>query len=85
MLAVGAPGPQAHRREGQGELQGWSSLRQGLPGRVCTEGPGIMDHWWPGPVAMVTQCENKLYTHIYTSLSVLIHARKHAKLNASFL
>ena len=34
---------------------------------------------------MVTQCENKLYTHIYTSLSVLIHARKHAKLNASCL
>ena len=29
---------------------------------------------------MVTQCENKLYTHIYTSLSVLIHARKTCKI-----
>lgn len=47
-------------------------------------GPGVLTHQWPGPVAMVTQCENKLYTHIYTSLSVLIHASKHAKSNASF-
>lgn len=52
---------------------------------VWREGPGMLNHQWPGPVAMVTQCENKLYTHIYTSLSVLIHARKHAKSNASFL
>lgn len=82
---VGVVGVPGCRTAGRGELQGWSSLRQGLQGRVCTEGPGMMDHWWPGPVAMVTQCENKLYTHIYTNLSVLIHARKHAKLNASFL
>lgn len=58
--------------------------RGGCRGGVWSTGPGMMNHERPGPVAMVTQCENKLYTHIYTSVSVLIHARKHAKPNALF-
>lgn len=85
-LLFGLEGCGAVGRGGRNWPQGSAPGKQaGCRGEAWTEGPGMMNQERPGPVAMVTQCENKLYTHIYTSLSVLIHARKHAKPNALFL